>query len=130
MATKASDVPPDTEPDDEPKPDDGGGDSGDTDDPGLVEKVESTVRRVLGNMLGRGDVVVEDEKEHKDEPAAEEPRSLRRVEADTESEVRAALAKIKAEEDRDARLSKVEKEVFEKPPVKVRRATRVMGWGD
>ncbi|HXP32713.1 MAG TPA: hypothetical protein VN820_01800 [Acidimicrobiales bacterium] len=55
-------------------------------------------------------------------------RTLREEEADVDAKVRAALDKIKGEDDREARLAALEKRVPEKPPVKQRKLERAM-WG-
>lgn len=61
-------------------------------------------------------------------PAGGAPASAAGVERDAEAQVRAAMGKIKAEEDTRTRIEKLEKVVTESAPAAVRRLTRFM-WG-
>lgn len=130
-----SETPPpddDTDDDDQPgeEPGEGGDRPGGTDDERLAQRIERTVRSVLGGLLGGGSLDVADDH---DTPPEEEPAPARRsaaaVEDDMESRVRRALDSIRSDEDKEDRMKKLEETVFaEKPPVKQRRLERAM-WG-
>lgn len=128
--------PPDEELDDDEGGDDehqdeGGDRAGGADDERLAQRIEATVRRVLGGLLGGGEVDVADGEGGKgeDEKPAPAPRGAAAVEDDMEGRVRRALDSIRSDEDKEDRMKKLEETVFaERPPVKQRRAERVM-WG-
>ena len=90
------------------------------------------IRTGVGNVGGDAAGDVEDDPEDLDdgvtEPAATTAKSQRQTEMDVEATVRAQLAKIKKEEETDARLAKVEEKVAEKPPAKQSRLQRAL-WG-
>lgn len=64
------------------------------------------------------------------EPGKPGARTQAAVEADVESRVRAEIAKLRTEEDRDNRLAALEAKTAEpeRAPIKERVSTRLMGW--
>jgi hypothetical protein len=62
----------------------------------LAEEIESSIRKVLGNLLDSGEVTVE-EKETPSEKEPDKPPSSRQEETDMEKAVREAVAKLKTE---------------------------------
>ncbi len=112
-------------------------DGGDGDEP-VVE--ESRVREIVRDVLSElgiggggegGEAGGETGDGDGDAPPAAGRRTQAAVEDDVESKVRAAIGKLRTEEDRDSRLSALEEKVAkepERPPVKERKSTRVMGW--
>jgi hypothetical protein len=94
--------------------------------PSLAEEIESSIRKVLGNLLDSGEVTVE-EKETPSEKEPDKPPSSRQEETDMEKAVREAVAKLKTE-------TPPEKEK-EKPPPETspetfgKKVSRFM-WGD
>lgn len=105
---------------------------GDPPDAKGVDK--SAIREVVGELLAEFGIAPDDGTDAGDgatkPPAA---RTQAAVEADVESQVRGAIDKLRTEEDRDRRLAALEqanaKPEPERPPVKQRVSTRLMGWG-
>ena len=112
-------------PDDEPKPPDQP--PPDPEDESFAARVEQSVRKALGGLIGKGEVKVE---EGKKEPAKEEPAqpaTAKQEEANAEDTVRAALTKITADDEHAREHERLKKEA-ERQPVTVGRLTRAL-WG-
>lgn len=92
---------------------------------------EGAIRKVVGEMLESLGITKDDGSDPADAAEGKTPRTQAAVEADVESKVRAEIAKLRDEEDRDRRLEMLESKVAEpeRSPVKERASTRVMGWG-
>jgi hypothetical protein len=98
-----------------------------TDD--LMEKIEAGVRKVVGSLIGSGELdVADDDEKGEPEPEPKEPTTVREVEKDAEGSVQEAVRKILAEKEHEAEHERMKKEP-ERPPMQVRRLTRAL-WGE
>lgn len=102
-------------------------------DKGAIREVVAEMLESLGITGGGGgdDTGGDDGGAGDDTHEDGKPRTQAAVEADVESKVRAEIAKLRGEEDRDRRLSALETKTAEqeRSPVKERVSTRLMGWG-
>lgn len=94
------------------------------DDPGegFEARVEAIIHKVLDPILGK------DDSKPKQVTEPSKPRTQAAIEDDAEAKVRAALAKIKHEEEHENEHKKL-KEQSERPPQTLRKLTKIM-WGD
>lgn len=125
MATKrtapaAETPPPEPPPEEEP----GGGEVSE-------DKIREVVREMLASLGITDDGAGNEPGETDPEAAGGKPRTQAAVEADVEGKVRAAIEKLRGEEDRDRRIAALEERTAEpeRSPIKERVSTRLMGWG-
>lgn len=110
---------------------DGDAAGGESDEVIDESRVVEIVREVLGKLGVGGD---DDDNAGGDDDAAGDgkpaPRTQAAVEDDVAAKVRAEIAKLRTEDERDSRLAALEEKVKEpeRPPVKERVSTRLMGW--
>lgn len=117
---RAATTKPETEPPEQT--DDGTGAGGE-------DTEESRIRAIVADELAKLNPAGGDDTDGGD-AGTSKPRTQTAIEDDVEAKVRAAIGKLRTEEERDSRLSALEEKVKEpeRPPVKTRISTRLMGW--
>jgi hypothetical protein len=92
----------------------------------IVDRVVDKVKSIVADLTGKP-ATVEEEVEEPPAAAVKEPTTIKEIETDMESQVRAALKKIGAEEEHAKEHEKLKAET-ERAPVQVGRVTRAL-WG-
>lgn len=96
----------------------------------IVDKVVARVKSTVQELMGGASTAGEGDEGGAGEPdgPVEAPASPAQVEVQSESDIREALKRIKAEEDHEAEHHKLKAEI-ERPPQQVKRLTRAL-WGE